>query len=129
MYSIIKSLHLLCVVLSISGFVVRVYLRQRESPMMQQRWIRVLPHINDTVLLGSALSMALMSAQYPFVAPWLTAKVTGLLVYIALGVVALRGTTPRIRLSAGVSAVAVFAWIVSVALTRHPAGWAYQLMG
>lgn len=122
MYSLIKSLHLVCVVLSISGFVARVYLKQRESPVMKQRWIRVLPHINDTVLLGSALTMVIMSAQYPFVAHWLTAKVIGLLAYIALGVVALRGVTGRIRAMAGAGALLVFVWIISVAIARHPAG-------
>jgi uncharacterized membrane protein SirB2 len=84
---------------------------------------RTLPHVIDTIFLASAITLAVMSAQYPFVAPWLTAKVIGLLVYILLGAVALRrGRTMRIRVLAFVGAVALFGWIVSVALSRNPAG-------
>jgi uncharacterized membrane protein SirB2 len=122
MYTAIKYFHVSCVVLSISGFVLRWLLQQRGALVMQRRWVRVLPHVNDTLLLGSALTMAFMSSQYPFVAAWLTSKVLGLLAYIALGVVALRGPTARMRLFAFGAALAVFAWIVSVALSRHPAG-------
>ena len=122
MYTAIKYLHLTCVVLSISGFILRGLLQQRGALVMQRRWVRVVPHVNDTLLLGSALTMAFMSSQYPFVAAWLTAKVLGLLAYIALGVVALRGPTARVRIFAFGAALAVFAWIVSVALSRHPAG-------
>jgi uncharacterized membrane protein SirB2 len=60
-----------------------------------------------------------MLKQYPLVEPWLTAKVAGLVLYIALGMVALRhGTTRRIRTGAWFAAQAVFLYIVAVALTR-----------
>jgi uncharacterized membrane protein SirB2 len=85
--------------------------------------MRVLPHINDTVLLTAALWLVLMSGQYPFVDNWLTAKVLGLTAYIILGSLALRaGSTPGVRLLAWLAALAVFGWILSVALTRHPLG-------
>ena len=60
---------------------------------MTSRWIRVLPHINDTVLLSAAVGLVLMSGQYPFVDAWLTAKVLGLTAYIILGSLALRTET------------------------------------
>ena len=81
----------------------------------------------DTLLLASALTLAGLSGQYPFVQAWLTAKVLGLLVYIVLGVVALRGLTARVRLFAFGAALATFAWIVSVALSRHPGGMVYLI--
>jgi hypothetical protein len=66
--------------------------------------VRVLPHIVDTVLLGSAIAMAVISAQYPFAADWLTAKLIGLLIYIGCGTMALKrarskaaGVFPRRR--------------------------------
>jgi uncharacterized membrane protein SirB2 len=72
------------------------------------------------VLLGSALTMAVWSTQYPFVQGWLTAKVIALVLYIVAGGIALkRGKTMRIRTVAFVVALLLFAYIVKVALTRQ----------
>ncbi len=120
----IKHLHVLCVVLSGTGFVLQGILMMLRSPWLDHRVTRRLPHVIDTVLLASAIALATLSAQYPFASPWVTAKVLGLFVYIPLGAIALRrGRTLRIRMVAFFAAVASFAWIVSVALTRNPAGY------
>lgn len=88
--------------------------------MLERRWVRVLPHVVDTVLLASAIALAVVLEQYPFVEPWLTAKLVALLFYIGLGMVALSyGTTRRIRTGAWIMAQAVFLYIVAVALTRN----------
>ena len=93
----------------------------RESDMLQQRWVKIVPHIVDTLLLASALVMVVWSAQYPFVQPWLTAKLIALVLYIVLGTVALkRGKTKAVRSWALVGAMLTFAYIVAVALTRQP---------
>jgi uncharacterized membrane protein SirB2 len=124
MYVLVKYIHVVSVTLSLAGFVVRGLLLARGSPLMTSRWIRVLPHINDTVLLSAAVGLVLMSGQYPFVDAWLTAKVLGLTAYIILGSLALRaGSAPGIRISAWLAALVVFGWIVSVALTRQPQGF------
>ncbi len=124
MYALVKYIHVVSVTLSLAGFFVRGLLIARGSPLMASWWIRVLPHINDTVLLNAAVGLVLMSGQYPFVDAWLTAKVLGLTAYIILGSLALRaGGTPRIRLFAWLAALVVFGWIVSVALTRQPQGF------
>lgn len=122
-YLALKHLHLTCVVLSGTGFFLRGLWMLLDSPLLQRRWVRIAPHLIDTLLLGSAVAMAVLSAQYPFVQDWLTAKVLGLLVYILCGAVALRrGRTKRQRAVFYLLALAVFAWIVSVALTRNPLG-------
>ena len=82
--------HITCVVLSRPGFCLRGWWMLTESAMRQHRLTRVWPHFIDTLLLGSALTMAWMSGQYPFVQGWLTAKLFGLLAYIVLGAMALR---------------------------------------
>lgn len=123
-YTLVKYVHLLSVALSLTGFFLRGLLTLRASPLMKARWVRVLPHINDTVLLAAALSLAFMSEQYPFVAGWVTAKVLGVIAYIILGSLALRdGSSPRTRMVCWLAALVVFGWIVSVALTRQPAGF------
>ena len=124
MFTLVKYVHLASVVLSLTGFFLRGILMIRASPLMNARWIKVLPHINDTILLVAALSLAVMSDQYPFVESWVTAKVLGVIAYIVLGSLALRaGITPRMRIVCWLAAMAVFGWIVSVALTRQPTGF------
>ena len=120
-YVLLKHLHITCVALSGLGFSLRGWWMLSNSPMLGQRWVRIGPHLIDTVLLGSALTMAALSGQYPFVQPWLTAKFFGLLAYILFGAMALKhGKTKLIRTRFLVLAVLSYAYIVSVALSRHP---------
>jgi uncharacterized membrane protein SirB2 len=120
-YIVVKYLHMSCAALSGSLFLLRGVWMLRDSRMQQQRWVKVAPHLIDTLLLGSALVMVFWSGQYPFEQPWLTAKVLALVGYIVLGSIALkRGKTKAIRTWALVASLALFAYIVAVALTRHP---------
>lgn len=123
-YAVLKLIHVSCVVLSIAFFLVRGVWMLGDSPRLGQRWVRTLPHVVDTVLLGSAILLALSLRQYPFVNGWLTAKLLALLSYIGLGTIAIRrGPTKGIRTAAWVAAIGVYAYIVSVALTRQAAPW------
>jgi uncharacterized membrane protein SirB2 len=107
--------------LSLGGFVLRGIWMLRNSALLKHDLTRRLPHVIDTILLGSALIMAYISAQYPFQQNWLTAKLVALIIYILLGVVALgRGKTLGIRATAWVMAVIVFIYIVLVALSKNP---------
>jgi uncharacterized membrane protein SirB2 len=124
MYLVVKYVHVISVALSLAGFFLRGILMMRDSPLLGARWIRVVPHINDTVLLVAALSLAAMSGQYPFAVGWVTAKVLGVIAYIILGALALRdASTRRMRIICWFASLAVFGWIVSVALTRQPLGF------
>lgn len=120
-YVLLKHLHVTCVVLSGTGFLLRLFWMWRQSPCLQWRISRVLPHVVDSLLLLSALSLAWISGQYPFAMDWLTAKLIGLLLYIGCGMMALkRGRTMAIRLRFGGLAVLAYGYIVAVALTRQP---------
>lgn len=122
-YLLVKTLHVACVVLSLSGFAARGALMLAQSPWLNARWVRVAPHVVDTVLLASAAWLSWFLQQYPFVHGWLTAKIVGLLAYIGLGMVALRrGRSKRVRTVFFVLALAAAGYVVSVALTRDPAG-------
>lgn len=110
-----------CVALSYALFVLRGVWMISDSALLKQRWVRIVPHVIDTVLLTSAIALAVIVHQYPFVNGWLTAKVVGLVVYIGLGTIALkRGRTRRVRIAAWLAAQAVFFYIVAVAVTRQP---------
>lgn len=128
-YLAIKHLHITFAVLSGSFFLLRGLWMLADSPMLQRRWVKVTPHVVDTLLLASALVLVFWSGQYPFVQPWLTAKVLALVAYIVLGTMALkRGRTKGVRTFALLAALATFAYIVAVALTRQ-AAIALQALG
>ncbi|MFZ5509205.1 MAG: SirB2 family protein [Pseudomonadota bacterium] len=123
-YVVLKHIHVLAVVLSFSGFFVRGLWMLADSPMLNRRWVKVAPHVNDTVLLASALALAALIGQYPFVHGWLTAKVLGLLAYIGLGMFALRrGRSKAVRVAFWLAALLIFGYIVSVALSKNPWGF------
>lgn len=124
MYFALKHIHVTCVVLTGAGFLLRGWWMLRGSALLGHRLTRVLPHVVDTLLLASALAMMVLSDQYPIREGWLTAKVIGLLAYIGLGTVALRrGRSRALRVTAWLGALAVFAYIVSVAVSKQPAGF------
>lgn len=124
-YFLLKHLHVSCVVISISLFVLRGSLELLGRPWRHWRVLRVAPHVIDTVLLTTALWMAWRIGQYPFVNGWLTAKVLALLAYILLGMRALGKSTPQAqRLPFFLAALASVAYIVGVALT-HSASWGW----
>ena len=123
-YLALKHLHITAVLISGTGFFLRGLLMLGDSPLLTKRWLKVVPHVVDTVLLGSAIIMAILSAQYPFAQDWLTAKFFGLLAYILLGMMALkRGRTKAMRAGFLATAMLAFAYIVTVALTRDPLGF------
>ena len=127
-YLIVKQVHVACVVLSIAGFAARGVLMLAGSNLLYARFVRVAPHVVDTILLASAIWLAWTLRQYPFVHGWLTAKLLGLLAYIGFGTMALNhGKTLRSRCLFFVLALLAAAYIITVALTRDPAGPAVWL--
>lgn len=129
-YVLLKHLHVTFVVLSATGFFLRGLLMMRDSPLLQRRWVKVVPHVNDTGLLAAALGLVFTTGQYPFIHAWVTAKIFGLIAYIILGSVALRaGRTPGARVAAWMAALLVFGWVVSVALTKNPWGFFSPAVG
>jgi len=94
----------------------------------QSRWanatpLRRLSYAIDTLLLGSAVLLAGILQQFPFVSSWLTAKLLLLVAYILLGIFALRrGRTRLTRQVCFIAALSVYAFIVSIAITHDPRG-------
>ena len=121
MYAALKSVHVLTVLITISLFALRGYWMLVESPRLQAKWAKVVPHINDTFLLVTAVALAVIIGQSPHTHGWLAAKVIGLLIYIVLGTIALkRGRTKSIRTAAYVASLLTVGYIVAVAVARDP---------
>lgn len=120
-YLAVKHAHVGFVYVSIALFTLRGLMQLAGIDWRRWRVLKILPHVNDTLLLSAAVWLAVTSHQYPFVAGWLTAKVFGLSAYIGFGMVALRRDAPlRVRLPAFIAALASVGYVVGVALTRSP---------
>lgn len=120
MYTAIKHLHLTFAALSFIGFFIRGIWMLTNSSMLQKKWVRILPHIIDTGLLLSALTLV----TYLGFAGWIGAKLVALVLYIGLGIIALRPYfTKPVRTGAWLAALLTFGYIASVALTKDPTPW------
>ena len=120
-YTVLKYIHVSSVIFSYLLFLTRGIWMMHSSAHLQQRWVKIIPHVIDTVLLTSAITLAVLIQQYPLANAWLTAKVAGLLLYIGLGITAFRfGKTYPIKVGAGIMAQIVFFYNVLVALTKNP---------
>ncbi len=111
----LKYLHVAFVITSLCGFLLRFAVRLRRGRRLGGMW-RIAPHVIDTGLLVTGLWMALRFRWSPLEQPWLMAKLAALAFYIVLGAVALRRGAPM----AAVAAVAIFGYIVAVAVTKSP---------
>lgn len=120
-YLLVKQLHLTTIAITLSLFLLRGVWMITESPRLKARWTRIVPHVNDTVLLVSGIALAVMLQQYPLVHGWLTAKLVALIVYMVLGTIALkRGKNRGLRIAAWLAALVVFGYMAAVAVTHDP---------
>lgn len=119
LFPALKLIHVSAAVISISLFALRVLLSLQQPYRSLPLLLRVTPHVNDSVLLISAIALVMLSQQYPGATAWLNAKIAALLVYIALGSIALkRARGFRARLAWGAAALGVVLYIVAVARSR-----------
>ena len=120
-YLLLKQLHLTTIAITLTLFLLRGTWMVMGSSLLQARWVRIVPHLNDTLLLASGITLAVLMQQYPLVHGWLTAKLIALIVYIVLGTIALkRGKTRAQRIAAWFAALLVFGYMAAVAVTHDP---------
>lgn len=121
MYSIVKHLHLTAIVISLLLFTLRFIWALRDSPSLQKKWVKILPHVNDTILLLSALGLCVIIAQYPFVDAWLTQKIVGVVCYILLGLWTLKWAKNNTARWVGfVAAIGFIVLTAKVAVFKQP---------
>ncbi len=120
-YFALRTLHVAAVAVSVSMFVFRAGLRFADAALLRSRFLRIAPHVVDSVLLASAVLLTLVLHQYPFVDSWLTAKLLALIAYVLLGSIAIRrGRTPAVRVAALVASLLVVAYILGTAMHHDP---------
>jgi uncharacterized membrane protein SirB2 len=129
-YLLLKQIHMSLALLSITGFIVRWCWRMMQSRLAATKMARIVPHVVDTLFLGTAIMLSTMIADQVLSTAWFSAKITGLVLYVLLGMIAMHAA-PSVRrsLPAFIAAVLVFAWIVTVARTKMPLGLLQHFIG
>ncbi|MEE4281742.1 MAG: SirB2 family protein [Pseudomonadales bacterium] len=86
----LKTLHFSLAFLSVAGFVIRAGWSYSGSDLLQEKWVKIAPHVVDTLLLTLGVVLAFSLPDGPWQS-WLLAKLVALLAYIGFGVMTLRG--------------------------------------
>ena len=121
MYTAFKHLHLTAIALSLLFLILQVVAQVMDSKMKDAKWLKVLPHIINTVLIITAVGLCVTSAQYPFVHDWVTSKLIGLVAYVLLAIVAVKwARTNAMRVFALIGAVAWLVLTGKVAISKAP---------
>ena len=129
-YPEIKWVHVAAVICSGLLFALRGAAHLAGARWAMAAPLRYLSYTIDTTLLTAALMLFTLLPGALFANGWLATKLGLLVAYIALGTFALRrGRTPRVRAACYVLALAVFAFIASVAHAHHPMGALLALAG
>jgi len=114
-YILLKSLHVICALATLSLFIwrCRTIFSGRD---LSRLWLRHIPDSVDTILLGSGVVLMFMIGLSPLAGGWISAKLLAVFVYIVLGTIALYfGRTMEVRRMAWAGALLVFAYIVWLA--------------
>lgn len=124
MYESLKLIHMWSAALSISGFVLRSYWMMSRPQRLQRRWVKILPHVIDSIFLLSGVALFYLLNLLLMQNAWLQIKLVALVGYVVLGTLALkRGRTMRVRITASVLAVLTFGYIVGIALAKSGRSW------
>ncbi|MCC4801012.1 invasion protein [Enterovibrio norvegicus] len=127
MYVALKHIHLFTIALSVTLFIIRFVWRMMDSKMLEKKWVKVVPHVIDTALLLTGISLVVITGFTPFTpgAVWMTEKLTCVFAYIALGFVALNYSQGTLfRLFAFFGALGWVYAAANLAITKTP-----QLLG
>ena len=118
-YLLIRQLHILTAALSVTLFTIRFLLLVRSPTWQPNRWLKVLPHVNDTLLLIFAILLCIIIQQAPLITPWLTEKVAAVILYILAGMFALKWSKTRLsKIIWFIIALFMFAYAANIAINK-----------
>lgn len=118
-YLTAKWIHSFVAYLSGGLFVLRFCLFYLYPHSKHIKLLKILPHLIDTVLLSFALYLLWLLSLSPFAQGWIAAKILALLLYIGLGVIAIR----KQKIWAFCLALSIYLYIVGVAHEHHVLSW------
>lgn len=128
-YPQIKAVHIATVVASGLLFALRgLLVHAGQARIAMAAPVRYLSYTIDTTLLIAALVLVGILPGAMFANGWLAAKIALLVVYVVLGVFALRrGRSPRVRIACWLAALAAFGFMYTIARAHHPGGIFWML--
>lgn len=122
-YTQLLQLHLLLALLSGGLFAARGAWRLWLLRPIRSRFWRVVPHALDTLLLLSGVTLAVLLRLSPHAAPWFATKLLLVVLYIGVGIAAMRASRPAAARTLHAAALLTWFLLLGTALNRHPLGW------
>ncbi|KIO37579.1 MULTISPECIES: SirB2 family protein [unclassified Shewanella] len=113
LYPAIKHIHLTLISVSVLFFIVRFVLHLKQSAIMDKKFVKIAPHVIDTFLLLSGLTLCFIIKQYPLQDAWLTEKIGAVIAYIFLAAISLKAN--RNKLFKTFAALGALAWVMYAA--------------
>ncbi|CAM4166739.1 SirB2 family protein [Shewanella aquimarina] len=113
LYPAIKHIHLTLIAVSVLFFIVRFVLHLKQSAIMDKKFVKIAPHVIDTFLLLSGLTLCFIIKQYPLQDAWLTEKIGAVIAYIFLAAISLKAN--RNKLFKTFAALGALAWVMYAA--------------
>lgn len=115
-----KHLHMTLAVLSISLFTIRFFWTLVGSKHLDKKWVKITPHIIDTLLLCAGIALMIQFGWNPLEHKWLAEKLLALFAYIFTAYYALKLARNRVMQVLGyVGAVGWFLLIAKIAMTKQ----------
>ena len=116
-----KHLHMTLAVISIILFTLRFVWTIANSPRLQAKWIKITPHIIDTLLLTFGVVMAVQYSINPVEQLWLGEKLLAVAAYIFTGYFTLKlARNKPMQIIGYLGAMGWVMLIVRLAMTREP---------
>jgi len=120
-YLFIKTLHISTVALSIGLLLFRTVLLLRSSKLLKNRFLKLIPHINDSLLLITAITM-LFTSEYISSGnmEWIYAKVSAMILYIVTGIYLFRYANSNRQIVYLLAlAIILYLYIIQTAITKN----------
>lgn len=114
----IKLIHFIFILTSLASFISRIALSVIKPEILQNKIIKIAPHVIDTILLISGITLVLQGNWLEGEFGWIISKFILLLGYIILGVMAMRLGGAK-RWVAFLAAIACYVSIFIIAITKN----------
>ena len=120
---LLKYLHIVCVAASFALLFVRGLWVMQSYPDSKEKWVRMLPHLVDAVLVLSAIALLVMSPLKGWPGDWLTVKLVLIVVYALLVLYLFRGAKAMAaKILTWLLGLFVLLFITTMAVLHHPLG-------
>jgi uncharacterized membrane protein SirB2 len=114
-----KSIHIFLVLFSLFSFVSRVILSEIRPAVLQKKWLKIAPHVLDTLLIMSGIILVIKGQWFSAQHNWLIGKLVVLVFYVGFGILTMHSLGKK-RWLAFTAAIGCFAYIMVVAISKNP---------